>query len=43
MVKTKAIALSDIGEVELNLDHLDNLLGLYIEFMNDELFAAAAG
>lgn len=37
MVKTKAIALSDIGEVELDLDHLDNLLGLYAEFMNDEL------
>lgn len=37
MVKTKVIALSDIGEVELDLDHLDNLLGLYAEFMNDEL------
>ena len=37
MKKTKAIALSDIGEVELDFDHLDNLLGLYVEFMNDEL------
>ena len=37
MVKTKAIALSDIGEVELDLDHLDNLLWLYAEIMNEEL------